>query len=102
MGFSSSVTLVAATPQTVTYEINAATDWVIVVENTGSDDLTAVSIARSPLGGIYETATVVSTGLPLTAGSKLVIEGNNEPVRFLQITFESTSGTTLDVEGSGN
>lgn len=102
MGFTSAEILSAGTPIGVTYEINGATDWVIIIENTGSNDLTALSIARSPLGSLYETATVISTGIPLAAGGKLVIEGVSKPVKFLQITYESTVGTTLSVEGSGN
>lgn len=102
MGFTDTVVLASATPVTRTYEINAATDWVIVLSNTGPGDLNILKIARSPLGGIYETDVAISVGIPLVTMTKMTIEGNNEPVRFLQVTFTSTVGTTIEVEGSGN
>jgi hypothetical protein len=92
----------AGTPLTVDVPINGARNWVLVVKNVGANALTALTIAVSPLGELFEAATSVTTALPLAAGDSLPgIRGNGEPVRVLRLVLTSTSGTDVQLEGSG-
>lgn len=96
-------TLPAATPTVVDVPIDGARDWLFVLHNTGSNPVTALSLARAPLGvdELVETAVGVPTGIPLAAGDSLPIEGTAEPITTLRVTLTSTLGTTVRLAGGG-
>lgn len=96
------ITLAAATPQTVDVPVNGAHCWLILVKNTGAtNDVTAATIASSPLGVLFESAQSITSGIPITPGSALGIRGTNEPATTVRITLTSTSGTTVSLEAGG-
>lgn len=100
---SGPVTLPAATPVTVDVPINGARSWLCVVKNTGATNaVTALTVAASPLGSLFEAPASVTTGLPLAAGDALPgIRGDGEPVTTLRLVLTSTSGTTVSIEAGG-
>ena len=51
---TATATLAAATPTTIDLNLNGSTDWTIVLRNTGANPVTAVTIAVSPLGDLFE------------------------------------------------
>jgi hypothetical protein len=101
--YSIDLTLAAGVPQTVDLPIAGARDWRYVLRNTGANALTAMSVARYPLGAdeIGEDATAVTTGLPLAAGAALPITGTSEPITTLRVTLTSAGGTTVRLAGGG-
>ena len=100
--YTTTLTLAAGTPQSVDVPVNGAQNWVIVVKNTGgANAITAMTVASSPLGSLFETATSVTSGIPIAAGDALAIRGANEPATTVRATLTSTSGTTVSVEAGG-
>lgn len=100
--FTRDVTLAAGVAQDVDLPIDGAHDWAIVAKNTGdTNDVTAATLARSPLGALFGPATALPAGIPLAPGDALEILGENEPLTTLRVTFTSTSGTTVRIEGGG-
>lgn len=96
-------TLAAGVPLAIDLPVDGARDWLFTLKNTGANAVTALSVARYPLGTgeIGEDAVAVSTGIPLAAGAALPIEGTSEPVTTLRVTLTSTSGTTVRLAGGG-
>lgn len=95
-------TLAAGVPQDVDIETNGAPDWCIVVKNTGGvNDVTALTVARSPLGNLFGPATAAPSGIPLAPGATLEVRGEREPLTKVRLTLTSTSGTTVRIEGGG-
>lgn len=96
-------TLAAGVATDVDIDINCATNWVIVLRNTGLvNTITALTVARSPLGTYFSAAVAVTTGIPLATSTSLTgINGLGEPIRTLRLTITSTGGTTYAIEGGG-
>lgn len=96
-------TLAAGVATDIDIAINGATNWTLVLRNTGATNaVTALTIAVSPLGTLFEAAASVTTGIPLAASTSLAaIVGSNEPCLTVRLTLTSTSGTTVSVEGVG-
>ncbi len=99
--YSASHTLPAGAATPIDVPIDGAEDWLFLVKNTGANPVTACTVARSPIGGLFEDAVAVSTGIPLAAGATLPVEGTDEPVTTLRLTLASALGTTVTVEGGG-
>lgn len=93
----------AGVARTVDVPINGARNWLVVVKNVGDTNaVTAVTVAASPLGDLFEAPAAVSAGLPLAAGDALPgIRGDGEPVTTLRLVLTSTSGTTVSIEAGG-
>ena len=101
--YRANVTLAAATPVTINIPIDGARDWRFVLHNTGGNAVTAMTVARYPLGASEtgEAPTSVSTGIPLAADGKLPITGTSEPITTLRVVLTSSSGTTVRIAGGG-
>lgn len=101
--YGADFTLPAATPVTIDIPIDGARDWRFVLHNTGANNLTAMTLARYPLGvaEVGEAPTAVTADLPLPASGKLPIIGTSEPVTTLRVVLTSTSGTTVRIAGGG-
>jgi hypothetical protein len=99
--FNATQALAAGVPVTVDVPINGARHWMIVVSNTGANAVTALTVASSPLGSLFEDATAVTSSIPLAAGSALSIRGTDEPVTTHRLVLTSTSGTTVSIEAGG-
>ena len=100
--YNTTLVLAAATPRTLDVPINNATNWNIVVANTGANPLTALSVSSSPNGTRFG-ATVAITAVPVAAGASLpTIDGSSEPITTFRMTFTSTLGTTLSIEAGGS
>lgn len=98
---SGTLALEAATPRTIDVPIDGATSWTIVVKNTGSNAVTAITLARIPLA-MPGAAVSVTDGIPLAAGDTLPpIVGENAPLKALRLVLTSTSGTTVEIEAGG-
>lgn len=96
------VAIPAATPVTIDIPIHHARDWTVVVKNTGANAITALSVAVSPLGSVFEPLVAVTGGIPLAAGDSLAaIRGTSEPVETLRIVVTSTDGTAVTYEAAG-
>ena len=100
--FSTTATLAAGVALDVDIPIDGATDWSIVVKNTGATNaVTALTIAISH-AVLFEASASVTTGIPLAAGATLsAIRGSDEPCKTARLTLTSTSGTTVAVEAGG-
>lgn len=100
---SGPVTLPAATPITVDVPINGARSWLCVVKNVGTTNpITALTVAASPIGDLFEAPASVTTGLPLAHGDALPgIRGDGEPVTTLRLVLASALGTTVSIEAGG-
>ena len=98
-----STTLPAGDAVDIDLPVAGARDWSFALKNTGAYAVTAMTIARYPLGpdSIGEDPVAVSTGIPLAAGSALAIDATREPVTTLRVTLTSTSGTTVRIAGGG-
>lgn len=96
-------TLAAGVPKVIDVPIAGARDWRFVLKNTGSNPVTAMTVARYPLGTGEqgEDPTAVSTGIPLAAAASLPITGTSEPITTLRVVLTSTSGTTVRIAGGG-
>ena len=89
-----------ATP--IDVPINGARDWTFLVKNVGdTHDVTAATVERSPLGGLFDTAEAFTAGIPLAPGSIVPVRGTAEPIVTLRLTLTSTAGTTVRIEGGG-
>lgn len=99
---TATATLAAATPTTIDLNLNGSTDWTIVLRNTGANPVTALTIAVSPLGTLFEAAASITTGIPLAAATSLAaIVGSSEPARTVRLVVTSTLGSTVSVEALG-
>jgi hypothetical protein len=99
--YSASHTLAAGAATPIDVPIDGAEDWLFLVKNTGANPVTACTVARSPLGALFEDAVAASTGIPLAAGATLPVEGTDAPVTSVRLMLTSASGTTVTVEGGG-
>jgi hypothetical protein len=100
--FAESFTLTAGQARVIDIPINGATNWTVVVDNTGpTNAVTAATVARSPLGGSFGPAAALPAGIPLASGVSLEILGLGEPITTLRLTLTSTSGTVVRVEAAG-
>lgn len=101
--YSVSVTLAAGVTTTVDVPVDGARDWLFVVKNTGDEAITAMTLARYPLGvgELGEDAVSVTEDIPLAAGASTPIEGSSEPITTLRVVLTSTSGTTARIAGGG-
>lgn len=101
--YSKSFTIPAgATPTTIDVPIDHATNWTVVLKNSGDNPVTGLSVSVSPLGSKFGAATSVTDGIPLAAGSSLApINGQQEPCKTLRLAVTSTLGTTVDIEACG-
>lgn len=101
--YSTTSTLAAGVATTIDVPLNGSTNWTIALRNTGATNaVTALTIAVSPLGGIFEAAASVTSGIPLAAATSLAaIVGSNEPATTARLVVTSTSGTTVSVEALG-
>ena len=80
--YTTTLTLAAGTPQSVDVPVNGAKNWLAAIKNTGgANAITALSIASSPLGTLFEDATSITSGIPIAAGSTLIVRGQNEPAK---------------------
>jgi len=102
VSFSTTATLAAATATDVDIPIDGATDWSIVVKNTGGTNaVTALTIAISH-ATLFEAPASITTGIPLAAGATLsAIRGSDEPCKTARLTLTSTGGTTVSIEAGG-
>lgn len=100
--YSKTLTLAPGVAQDVDVPIDGARAWCVVVKNTGpTNDVTALSLYRLPLGNLAGPATAVTAGIPLASGASLEVRGENEPLTTLRLTLTSTSGTTVSLEAAG-
>ena len=101
--YSTTATLAAGVAAEIDVPINGASDWTIVLRNTGgSNTVTALTIAVSPLGTLFGAAASITTGIPLAASTSLAeIVGSNEPCATARLTVTSTAGTTISIEAGG-
>ena len=101
--YLATATLPAGVATPVDIPINGAQNWTVVVRNTGATNaVTALTIAVSPLGTLFEAAASITTGIPLAASTSLAaIVGSNEPCLTARLTLTSTNGTTVSIEGVG-
>lgn len=99
--YSQSHTLSAGVATTIDLPIDLAENWLFLVKNTGGNAVTALTIARSPRGVLFEDAVSATTGIPLAAGDTLPVEGKAEPVTTVRLVLTSTSGTTVLIDGGG-
>lgn len=101
--YDESTTLPAGVAVDIDLPVSGARDWMFAMKNTGSNAVTAMTVARYPLGtgSIGEDPVSISTGIPLAAGDALPIEATREPITTLRVTLTSTSGTTVRIAGGG-
>lgn len=102
--YAADFTLVAGVAKTIDLPVDGAINWRFVLKNTGGTNaVTAMTVARYPLGSgeLGESATSVTTDIPLAAGASLPIVGTNEPITTLRVVLTSTSGTTVRIAGGG-
>ena len=101
--YGADFTLAAGVPKVIDLPINGARDWRFVLRNTGSNAVTAMTIARYPLGASEqgEDPTAVTDDIPLAAAASLPITGTSEPITTLRVVLTSTSGTTVRIAGGG-
>ena len=95
---TATATLAAATPTTIDLNLNASTNWTIVLRNTGANPVTALTIAVSPLGDLFEAAASITTGLPLAAATSLSIRAMRL-IRCLPSDPRPNSRKTVAPEG---
>ena len=96
------ITLAAGQAQSVDVPINGARNWMAAIKNTGgANNITALTVASSPLGNLFEDAASVTSGIPITPGSTLGVRGTGEPATTVRLTLTSTSGTTVSIEAGG-
>lgn len=94
-------TLAAGVATTVDVPIGGASNWTIVLSNTGANPITAVTIAVST-NTTFEAAASITTGLPLAAGSSLpAIVGSMEPCFIARLVITSAVGSAVRVEYLG-
>jgi len=93
--------LEAGVPLEINLAINGARDWTAVIRNTGSNDVDAGEVSRSPLGRLFDDAVAIPSGSLAAAGQSMRIEGVAEPIQTLRLTLTSTLGTTLSIEAGG-
>jgi hypothetical protein len=87
----------------VDVETNFAAHWMLLLKNTGANPLTALSVARVPIGDLAENAVAVTTGIPLAGGATLTaIDGKQEPVLRVRLTLTSLLGTTVKINAAGD
>ncbi len=97
------IVLPAGVATTVDVGINNASQWLCVIKNTGANPITALSLATSPLGTIFEALIAVTENIPLAAGASLpAISGCGEPVLYLRLVLTSSLGTTVTINAAGN
>lgn len=102
--YATTASLPAATATPIDIPINGATNWTIVVTNTGANPVTVGTFTRYayPLpGGEPGPATALPAGIPLAAAASLTLQGANEPLSILRLTFTSLAGTTVSIQSSG-
>ena len=100
--YTTTLTLTAGQAQSVDLPINGARNWMAVVKNTGgANAITAMTVASSPLGTLFEDATTITSGIPIAAGGALGVRGAGEPATTVRLTLTSTSGTTVSIECGG-
>jgi hypothetical protein len=92
--FQRTVTLSPGVPREVDLPIDHARDWCVVVKNTGTNAVTAVTLSRSPLGELFGPETAVPTGVPLAAGEALDLVGLHEPLRTLRVRLRVPSSNS--------
>ena len=96
-----SAVLAAATPRTFDIPINGATNWNIVLANTGANPITAITLASSPNGALFGLAVAI-VAVPVAAGASLAtIDGLGEPIITLRIIITSALGSTVSIEAGG-
>jgi hypothetical protein len=99
---TATATLAAGVATEIDLNLNGSTNWTIVLRNTGGNAVTALTVAVSPLGTLFEAAASITTGIPLAGGTSLAaIVGSSEPARTVRLTATSTVGTTVSVEALG-
>lgn len=82
--------------------INFAPNWGIILKNTGSNSITALSISSDPLGSLPEAPAVCTESLPLAAGATYPgIRGVGEPVLKVHLYLLSPLGTTVTINAAG-
>lgn len=97
--YRDTVTVPAGSTATRDVPIDGARDSVTVLRVTGGD-LDTATVARSPLGGLFEDATAI-TGAPVAGtGTSVTIE-EDKPVASLRLVLGSTGGCTVDIESGG-
>jgi len=100
--YSKTVTLPAATPTPVDVPIHGARDWMIVVKNSGANQVTSITRAACAVNALFEPPVDVTAGIPLNGGDSLpAIRGLSEPAHVVRLMMTSTSGTTVDIEAGG-
>lgn len=100
--YSKKVTLTAATPTPVDIPIHGARDWMIVVKNSGANQVTAITMAACAVSTLFEAPVNVTAGIPLNGGDSLpAIRGQSEPAHIVRLMLTSTAGTTVDIEAGG-
>jgi hypothetical protein len=99
---TATATLAAGVATDIDLNLNGSTNWTIVLRNTGANPVTALTIAVSPLGTLFEAAASITTGIPLAAATSLAaIVGSSEPARTVRLVATSTLGSTVSVEALG-
>lgn len=97
--YRTTVIIPPAGSETVDVPIDGARDSVTVLRVTGGD-LDTATVARSPLGWLFEDATAI-TGAPVAGtGTSVTIE-EDKPVASLRLVLGSTGGCTVDIESGG-
>ena len=98
---SGTLTLAAGVATPVDIPIEGAANWQAILKNTGSNPITAATIATSPLGALFSPAVAFPTGIPLAADATLAIQGTAEPLTTVRLVLTSALGTTAEVEAGG-
>lgn len=97
--YTRTVTLLAGVTQTVDVPIDGARDSTTVLRVSGGD-LDTATVARSPLGSLFEDAEAL-TGTPVAASGASVTVESSAPITTLRLVLGSTGGCTVDIESGG-
>lgn len=93
-------TIAAGGTSVVTLDPKGAAFIGLVIKNTGSNTITAVTVEKSPLGNLYGTDTALGTAIgTITAGSTSLTQISTSGFESIKITLGSTSGSTYSIEG---
>lgn len=85
--------------ETVDVPIDGARDSTTVLRVSGGD-LDTATVARSPLGSLFEDAEAL-TGTPVAASGASVTVESSTPITTLRLVLGSTGGCTVAVEAGG-
>lgn len=97
--YARTLTIAPGGSETVDVPIDGARDSTTVLRVSGGD-LDTATVARSPLGSLFEDATALS-GTPVAASGQSVTIEEDKPITTLRLVLGSTLGCTVDIESGG-